>query len=373
MKRRDFLIRSAGAMGAAVPIVAFAQARPCPIPQIQTDSGSRASTSCASASVALGDACAALGVGQSADFGAGAQSGFSQEDLEWQTAFYHDDLHGLIHLMGKPANADTSWKHQYYDTAAGKWTIVSNGMWNNPGHIYGNFTMDWMTGDVYQQRSTGGSDHPRQAAWWQYSKRAWGFAPPSGSIYSGAMETHANGVAFHPNLYGPGDGALIWNEQANIHFWRKSTNTVQTVSYAYGTYGSKEGVGEYWPALDIAVLGGADGGANAIVSPNGGGTPKVTNVGRPPVDTAGHSDSGSGGFGSMHVHPGDPGRLLILERGGSHRVWTSTDGDTWKSAGSHPFTRRPVVICSLRNGLGCLWAIGRDSSGQISTLWRPSV
>jgi hypothetical protein len=373
MKRRDFIVRTVGAVGALSPVFARSQSRPCPQPTLQLDQAPPVANACVDSNGTLGQVCAALTPGASSSFNAGAQSAFSQADLEWQTAFYHDDLHGLVQLMGKPANADTSWKHQYYDTATGQWTVVSNGMWNNPGHIYGNLSIDWTTGDIFQQRSTGGSDHPRQAAWWKYATRSWGFAPPTSNIYSGAMETHANGLAFHPNLYGPGDGALIWNEQANIHFWRKSTNTVQTVGYSYGSYGDKEGIGEYWPAKDIVVIGGSAGGANAVVAPNGGGTPKVTNVGAPPISTAGHSDSGSGGFGSLHVHPLDPNRLIIIERGGSRRVFVSTDGDAWANAGTHPFTRRPYVVCSLRGGLGCLWAIGRDSSGQISTLWKPNV
>ena len=103
----------------------------------------------------LAQACGSLSAGQSTDFSSAGQSAFNEADLAWQTAFFHDELHGLIHLMGKPANADDQWKHEYYTVATNKWTVVGTSMWDNPGHIYGNFTMDPLTGDVFQQRSTG--------------------------------------------------------------------------------------------------------------------------------------------------------------------------------------------------------------------------
>lgn len=356
-----------------VPAWARAQSLPCPVPSLGVQDGSSAVTSCASAGNTLAEACAALAPGQAADFPAGAQSAYSEADLAWQTAFYHDDQHGLIHLMGKPANADTSWKHQYYTVATGAWTVVSTGMWDNPGHIYGNMTIDPLTGDVYQVRGgadfSSGRDMYRRAGHWKYSTRAWGYT--TNDIYSGAFESHANGVCFHPNLYGPGNGGLIWDTQQRMCFWRKDNGAVSEVSH--GFLGEKEGIGEYWPARDKAIIGGADGGALALVSPNGGGTPIVTAVARPPITTAGNSDSGSGGFGSLHVHPGNPDKLMIVERGGSRRVFTSTDGNSWSSAGTHPFTQFPYVVCSLKGNLGALLAVGRSGSSHISKLWKPSA
>lgn len=368
MKRRDFIIRSAGVLGAVSPLLARSQT-PCPVPALSVEGGDSVTTSCSNADLA--QACASLSAGQSTDFSNGAQSAFTEEDLAWQTAFFHDDLHGLVHLMGKPANSDTEWKHQYYTLATNKWTVVSNGMWNNPGHIYGNFTMDPLTGDVFQQRSTGGSDHPRQLAWWKYSTKAWGFAPPSGDIYSGAMETHANGICFHPNLFGTGDGGAIWNEQANIHIWRKSTDTLQHLSYSYGAYGEKEGAAVYWPAQNKAFLGGSNGAALCSITPNGTGMPILTTLPKPPISTAGNSHLSGGGFGSLHVHPGNANKLLIVETAGP-RAYTSTNGSTWTQIGNHPFTGVPRVICSLRGGLGSLWAVGQSGGTRYSRLWKPA-
>jgi hypothetical protein len=364
MKRRDFIINSAGVLGAA-PLLARA-ATPCPVPQLSVEGGDAVTTACSNAD--LTQACASLSAGQSTDFSSGGQSAFNEADLAWQTSFHHDDLHGLVHLMGKPANADDQWKHEYYTLATNRWTVVGTSMWDNPGHIYGNFTMDPLTGDVFQQRSTGGRDHPRQLAWWKFATKIWGFGPPSGEIYSGAMETHANGVAFHPNLYGPGDGGAVWNEQAIIHCWRKSTNAIQHLSYSYGATGEKESAAVYWPSQNKVIIGGANGSSLCSISPNGGGTPILTMLSRPPITTGGHSHESNSNFGSLHVHPGNPSKLLIVETVGQ-RAYTSTNGTSWTQVSNHPFTAEPRVVCSLRGGLGALWAIAPG----YSRLWKPAA
>lgn len=320
---------------------------------------------------ALTTATSALAVGESIEFTSGAQAAFSEADLAWQTAFFHDDTRGLIHLMGKPANADTSWMHQHYTVATNEWTVVGQQMWNNPGHIYGGFTMDYATGDVFQMRGgadNAASDHYRRAAWWTFANRTWGYTPVD--LFSGALVSHTNGIAYHPNLYGPGNGGLIADTQFRTLFWRASDNTVEDIPHAESAYGDYGGVGCYWPARDLAFVGGA---SNALlkVAPNGGSTPIVTALSAPPVALVGASHESSTNFGSLHVHPGDPNKLLIVETVGP-RAWTSTDGATWTPIANHPFTRMPRVICSLRGGLGCLWAIGRDGSGDISTLWKPA-
>lgn len=330
----------------------------------------------------LQSAAAALASGASAAFTPGIQTAFDQADLAWQTAFYHDDTNGLIHLMGKPANAATSWKHQYFNVATSTWTVVSAGQWNNDGHIYGNFTMDFVTGDVFQQRSSAGSDNPRRLRWWKYANRAsgaaaWTVAPATQDIYSGAMETHANGVCYHPNLYGPGDGGTIWNEQNWLYYWRKSTDAPTRITSGYAGYGDKQGANVYWPFHDAAFVGGSIGRPLARITPNPtvGGTPILTTMNTPPIETAGNSHLGGGGFGSLHVHPVTPSKLLLLETAGS-RAWTGTMSGatiTWTQIANHPFAQVPRVICSLRGGLGCIWAIGRTDAGvNFSTLWKPA-
>lgn len=315
------------------------------------------------------------------NFTEGLQSAFSEADLAWQTTFHHDDVNGLVHLMGKPANSESAWAHEFYNVATSSWTVISQTMWNNYGHIYGNFAMDYATGDLYQSRSTGTGagtvDNPLRVRHFIRANglalSSWGVIPTDRDYEAsiGGAEAHANGVAYHPNLYGTGDGGLLMGNQTWIYSIRKSTNVVQKLSTPY--MGDKEGAGCYWPAQNAAFIGGS-GGVLMRVTPNAtaGGTPVVTSMGTPPIDTAGHSHLSGSGFGSLHVHPGNPNKLLILETAGQ-RVYESTNGSTWTQVGNHPFNRVPRVVCSLRGNLGCFWAIGRDGSGNFSHLWRPPV
>jgi hypothetical protein len=374
MKRRDFLVKSAGTIGAIVPVVSWAEQIPCPIPVLQVDANAPVSTPCPDANAPIAQACAALSSGQSAQFALGAQSVFDEADVAWQTAFYHDERNGFIHLLGKPANNNPAWGHQYFNTSTSTWTVVSTGFANGPGHIYGNTGMDFRNGNLYQ--TSGEIIDTRKVHRWRRSN-AWDTIPASGGIYNGgSFVNHCNGVAYHPSLYGQNDGGLIVESQFVTCFWRESTDATQFTSHEDSRYGNREGVGLYWPAKDVAILGGADQQSGAgellMVSPasSPSGTPVSTSLGRPPILTGGHSYLRGAGFGSLHVHPSDPNKLLLLETA-SNRAWTATlSGSilTWTKVSNHPFTDQPRVICSLRGGLNCIWAIGTNTS----ILWKPA-
>jgi hypothetical protein len=327
----------------------------------------------------LATACEALQAGEMVDFASGSQSAFSEGSLSWETAFYHDDHHGLIHLMGKTANADQAWEHETYSVATNEWTVVADSMWNNPGHIYGNLAMDFVTGDLFQARGgmDVGTDDNKRIAWWRHATQTWDFAPTTQDLYPGGLVSHSNGVAYHPNLYGAGDGGLIVEQQFRTMFWRKSDDAIDDIAHGDSAYGNKEGAAVYWPAKDMVVIGGSDDGGItplASVVANGGGQPIIDPLGNPPIRTAGHSHLDGPGFGSLHVHPGNPDKLLIVETAGS-QAWTSIDGSTWTAISDHPFTRVPRVVSSLRAGLGCLWAIGNDTDDggdNFSVLWKPA-
>lgn len=352
MNRREFVIRSTGIAGAML--------------------GGGAVVAAAAESE-LAKACAAIAAGESANFALGGQTEFDNADLAWQTNFHHDDRHGLIHLMGKPANANRSWHHQQYNIADNKWTVVARGMWNNFGHIHGSFTIDHATGDLFQWRGgmdSARNDHYRRAGWWKYETKMWGYVPVD--IFDGTLASHPNGGAFHPNLYGNGDGGLILGQAAYTLFWRKRNDAVENIPHERNAYGPTMGVGVYWPAKDVALMGGSRGGALLQVSPNGGRTPTVRSLGVPPIGLAGDSHITGRNFGSLHVHPANPDKLLIVETIGP-RAWTSTNGTDWTQIDNHPFTEMPRVICSLRGGLGALWCIARSRQRHASVLWKPKA
>jgi hypothetical protein len=377
MQRREFLAKTGLVLGVGAPLLATGQVKPCPPPSVSANQKSPVTTPCLNGSTSLEQACAALASGQSANFPAGQQSAMSEPDVAWETYFHHDDQHGLIHLMGKAANSDDSWGHQYYNMATGNWTVVSRGMWNNPGHIYGNFAMDPGTGDLFQSRGgmDGSGEHPKRIGWYDRAKGSWGYAPVNRDFYAGALVSHANGCAFHPNLYGPGDGGVVLDTQFRTLFWRKSTDAVQDIPHD-DIYGGLTSCAVYWPAKNIVLFGGAqDGGIAKMgkITPasSGSGTPTLTTINAPPIATFGASAQGSSNFGSLHVHPRDPNKLIIIERVGN-RVFTTSDGTSWSQSGTHPFGPDPYVVCSLKGGLGAMWAVGVSGGTQISRLWKPA-
>lgn len=368
MKRRTFIARATGAT-ALFYVGTVSGAVPCP-PRV---SGSDGQPPCPAPTgdSSLATLAGQLEPGQSASFASGNQSRFSQNDLEWQSNFYHDASNGRIHLLGKPANANTSWRHQYFTTSTDTWTDVSSGIdsWDYYGHIYGNTAFDENSGDLYQTVGISGDSDSKRAWRYRHSTGAWDRrAPGSGTYTSTALNDTCNGAAWHPNLYGPNDGGLVVDQQVTTLYWRQSTDAMQEAGHSSNAYGRKEGVGIYWPAQDAVIVGGSTGDALAKVTPNGGSKPVRTTLNTPPISTSGQSSLGSN-FGSLHVHPGNPNKLLIVESVGQ-RAYTSIDGNNWVRIADHPFTRFPRVVCSLRAGLGCLWAIGNDGS-NFSRLWKP--
>jgi len=342
-------------------------------------------------------ACRALAVNGTASFH--PQTAETQAPMEWMSHFLHDPIRGIVHMMTKQASAPSNWSYQYYKIATDTWVApaAEQNMWNNTGHIYGNFAIDYVTGDLFQGRQGmggGAYDHFKQIAWRKFdSPEPWSYSPVSGDMYSGSMNDIWNGIVYHPNLYGPGDGG--WVADAGdpstadaLFFWRKSTDVVTRVQTAGQPWGTYYGDSLYWPYYDVGIFGGSstDGGSTqgplALLRPNGGATPLVTSLGLPPILTTGQSREGGGIFGSLHVHPGNPAKLILIGTTTS-AYYTATYNPanhtlTWSgNLGPHPFsidtstTGRARTTCSLL-GFGCMWAQMTDSSNNhTDMLWKP--
>lgn len=336
----------------------------------------------------LADAANGLAPGEWVDFATGAQTGWTQADWEWQTCGFWDPIHNLVHVMGKPVG-NTAWAHRWYALVSNTWNTGLSGGWNNSGHVYGNSAIDPSTGDLYCVRGgldgAGGSvENPERARWWKYSLQDWSsLSPTTQDIYpGGALVSMGNGLSYHPNLYGVGVGGWVLSTSFRTCFWRKDTDAVADVSHAEDRYGNREGVGCYFPANDSSYVGGADGNLLLKVTPHAtpGSAPVLTEMSSPPISLRGNSDAGAGGFGSLHVHPANSTKLIIVERGNSttstYRWWTSTDGDTWSlGSGNHPFSFRPYVVISIPE-LGVLWALGENDVPTptfYSRVWKPAA
>lgn len=330
---------------------------------------------------ALAVAAAALSSGQSATFASGANPYLFLNDLEWQTNFVYDPIHKLAHAVGKPVG-DTAWQPTHYDQATNTWSTDGT-MWNNLGHVYGNFNIDPATGNLYVARGGffGGGDHSKQVARWDRSTATWGYAPTAGNVSAATLDDIGNGLAYHPNLYGTGDGGFCMDLQHRTILWRESNDTPDdTNTHDESLYGAVEGAACYVSGLDAVFLGGSTNGSTstpqALLKITQG--PTLTQMPAPPVDCGGHSRESAGHtFGSLHQHPTNANALIIVETNGTH--WhQSTDGaNTWSDMGTHPFnnaTQFPRILSSIP-AYGVIWALFCPSDGNnsqaSSILWKP--
>jgi hypothetical protein len=332
-----------------------------------------------SASSGLAAAVAALSAGQSVTFAGGTGSGISTNQFEWQARFHYDAVNGVCQVMGKDAAGQTNtWIHRTYNIATNSWSAVSLSGWSGAGtgHIYDNFTMDPATGDCYVVAGIGSN------ALQKYTRATNSYSTQFSGLFTGPFIDPINGVCWHDNLFGPGSGGVIITAGINgnlagLVYWRKSNNTVTRVSTSIDA-GNQQGCGCYFPGIDKAIMGGqssTSGGSNTanhiLVTPNttAGGTPTNASVGAPPIKTGGDSHLASN-FGSVHPHPSDPSRVLLLERvSTARRVWQSTDGDNWTLKGyTHPFAVNAGITIASLYPLGALWAINSSTS----VLWKPN-
>lgn len=315
---------------------------------------------------ALAAAATALSAGESAAFPEGEESTFTTADFAWQSASYHDEIHGLVHIMGKPANNNPAWKHQYYDIVAETWTVVGTSLWDSPGHIYDNLGMDSETGDLYLMVG-----NQKRIKKWDYQAFAWTELPTD--IYSGSLNSTQNGLCIHPTLYGVGNKGIVEDDPGGLNFYDLANDSVEDVPHSPERLGANAACAQYLPGIEKVILGNKDG-EQALIGGNGGATPTVEFVGAPPIRAVADGLTAGRSFGTMHLHPSDSTRMLLLERtlNGARRVWQTTDGDNWTLKGySHPFPHDNGTIVTLSQW-GTLWFIGYDGSGARTTvLWKP--
>jgi hypothetical protein len=187
-----------------------------------------------------------------------------------------DAAREAVHVLGKPANANEAWLHVMYDVARDRWTPSRNIGVEPPGHVYGNLALGPSTGDLYLgvyskriQRYDQASGH-----WMQ----------PAVDISADSIQGHFNGVAWHPDLHGPGDGG-------------------------------------------VTVTG------------------RERHVLARPIPSGGLSELYHLPFGVMVQHPADPAQILLLERQGDFRVWSTQDGVAWRQQDYvHPYQDQATYV-----------------------------
>jgi hypothetical protein len=190
-------------------------------------------------------------------------------------------------------------------------------------------------------------------------------------------------MAWHPNLFGAGNGGLAVFSNDRIIGWRKSTDSWHDI----WVFGGKEkysnmrnGSGIYIAGRDEVILGtGRDGNTLLYVEAGSSGRPGGAGVrGQTPINVSGYHDSTSG---AVLTHPADDARVLLLANNTGSKVWNSMDGgQSWNLATwSHPFGKMAGadgstnVRCTITpyGVIAGLTSRANRSIAPTFRLWRP--
>ena len=109
MKRRDFLRASASLTGAALPVVAWGQTKPCPPPSLSVQGGSAASTTCVQPTGGLAD----------------WQSRAAAPGVIWAHRFDNTNAQGLYWGQGVDSNSDGRRIGYISNTATQKGAMIA--------------------------------------------------------------------------------------------------------------------------------------------------------------------------------------------------------------------------------------------------------
>jgi hypothetical protein len=287
-----------------------------------------------------------------------------QYEISWQTIWHYDAGRKEAQYMGKPqSNLSLRHSHYIYEEATNTYRTTGQSLFQGTGHIWSS-AYDPGSGDFFFHRWA-----DNNVRWMKYATESWTTTSSTSLISSGSVAP-ANGMAYHPNLFGQGEGGLVLCTRSKILAWRRSNDSWSTIkSLSGGEANFAGGSGIYLPGFDAVLIGTGDGGPLwRLGAGSGGATGTPINLGRPPRNIAG---VGQATASKLIQDPNDDSNLLLLEYNGTQKVWTSTDGgDNWTEEsyqhgfdfGSAEFIVTPVTP------YGVCWAI---TSHFGSRLWKP--
>ncbi len=378
LKRREFLVGAAGMVGAGVPLLAFGQTRPCPVPELRVGD-SVVNTACGTS--ALETTAAGLAPGQSGT--ALGDSGLTSEALftiQWVNRFHYDHGNGRAHLLGKNASSQGRERSNcVYDASTNRWQFEVFGG-DETGHVYESFGYDPSQDTVYSGR-WGSSPQPIQT--WRFGSAlsSWGVTRTAPWSFSNTNSTQP-AICWHPNLFGPGDGGLIAihyvsGSSVELVAWRRSTDTWSTISGSGSSAsgGSPQlGAIEYVRSGNYAMATFATGRSFTIAAGSGGSTAAAAQVQDPPIACR-HAGAGNN-VGILIDDPTGRAGPYILEKGGANRVWRWINGSWSLRSYTHPLPDGSATddtnwaVASMYP-LGVFWARSNRNSSP-SRLWRPN-
>lgn len=294
----------------------------------------------------LGAAALDLTSGQNVDLTALATpvpvTGFLASEHAWSMKHFYDPVRQRIMYMGKRASSPRPYRTAVYRLVDNV-LEAENNLPEGSGHIYSGNAMDPETGDMFLQNYLDATTR-----WWNAETKTWGLTSARPGWNTGFDDDGVgNGLCWHPNLYGVGEGGLVLRTWHNCWFWRKSTDTWEEVERVTkdSTLSHYAGM-EYLPALDMVVaIGGNQPRFNVTRNSTPLGTPVITEgvTGTtPPFDI----NSGSAASGAVIMHPSGT-KLLAIEGAGT-RVYQCSDGSNWTDTGyTHPLPQGAQASRSL--------------------------
>jgi len=383
MKRRDFLLASAGALTSMAPLLARSQAGPCP-PPLMSVGGPSVATECRP--TALAQVAASLSPGSSSTSlgDTGLDSG-DVNTIQWVNRFHYDHAKSRAHMLGKAASGGEVTNF-LYNAASNTW---SSGTYiNETGHIYESIAYVPTAGELF----TGGwptLESPLDTL------KKWTFGTPLGSWTNPATSSLGRpintqtqpSICWHPNLFGSGDGGILAlsNQGLNcsVVAWRRSNNQWYTVAGTShgpidGGYPS-DGAIEYVRSGDYAIATvppGRGGNTYRINAGSGGSIGTAVAIADVPTECYGQLSDYSSAGGILIDDPLGLGGPYILEKKGSNRVWKYASGNWTLKSYTHPFpagsssTNTSWLVASVYP-LGVFWAKS-NSINTPSRLWQPN-
>lgn len=377
MKRRDFIFGTAGIAGMSVTGLAFAQTRPCPVPELRVDNQQAVNTGCAR--LAIENVAASLSPGQTASLGDTGLSSDALFTIQWANRFYYDHKNARAHLLGKNAASQGSERSNcVYDAASNSWrySIYGGG---ESGHVYESFAYDPDRGTAYVGR-WGTSATGIQTWNWGQSLDSWSTTRSAPWPFSSTNATQPVS-SWHPNLFGSGDGGIIAihlmsGSNVELAAWRRSTDTWSTIpgSQNDASGGSPQlGAIEYVRGAGFAIASFATGSTFRIGAGSNGQAATAVQISNPPIACR---HAGSSTVGILIDDPAGGPNAYILEKGAGNRVWRYNNGSWSQRSYTHPLPAGSSgsdtnwVVASVYP-LGVFW--GRNNrSGSPSLIWRPN-
>jgi hypothetical protein len=276
---------------------------------------------------------------------AGQNPGDARQTIQWGNRFFYDHVRGILVMCGKDALSGSGTGERstsIYTASADSW--ATSGRFHiagaETGHMYESFAYDPAEGTAYVQQW--GTEHFER--WTFGSPLASGWTPtandPLGHWAQDAAPVN-KAVAWHPNLFGTGDGGLVFlcnidqSPTMVVRCWRKLTNTYHTVSGTEHDSSSDTNSGScvYVRSGDYVIATFGFGNTYRVNAGSGGSLAAGLQITNPPIIC---TYTNSGARGMLFDDPTGIGGPYILEKCGTNRVWRYIS-NAWSLRGyTHP-------------------------------------